>query len=93
MRPGRYTNVNAGFFSAPMDHHGAIVEEWRNLMTRRKPFDLWYGDQGALNAVLDKYDVPKVLVGDKAEWNQTWLNAELAAGATGSSSRAAGRPS
>lgn len=80
VRPGRYMNVNAGFFSASTDHHGAIIEEWRNLMTRRKPFDLWYGDQGALNAVLDKYDVPKVLVGDKEDWNQTWLNEELARG-------------
>jgi hypothetical protein len=78
--PGRYTNVNAGFFSASLDHHGAVIEEWRNLMTRRKPFDLWYGDQGALNAILDKYGVPKVLVGDKADWNQTWLNEELARG-------------
>lgn len=80
VRPGRYLNVNAGFFSASMRHHGAIIEEWRNLMTRRKPFDLWYGDQGALNAVLDKYGVPKVLVGDKADWNQTWENERLAAG-------------
>jgi hypothetical protein len=78
VRPGTYMNVNAGFFSASMDHHGAILEEWRNLMTRRKPFDLWYGDQGALNAVLDKYGTPKVLVGDKSQWNQTSMNAALA---------------
>lgn len=76
--PGSYLNINAGFFSASMVHHGAILEEWRNLMTRRKPFDLWYGDQGALNAILDKYAIPKVLVGDKANWNQTWLNEKLA---------------
>lgn len=78
VRSGSYMNVNAGFFSASMEHHGAFLEEWRNLMTRRKPFDLWYGDQGALNAILDKYAVPKVLVGDKSDWNQTWLNEELA---------------
>jgi hypothetical protein len=78
VRPGTYMNINAGFFSASMEHHGALLEEWRNLMTRRKPFDLWHGDQGALNAVLDKYDVPKALVGEKSEWNQTWLNEKLA---------------
>jgi hypothetical protein len=78
VRPGTYMNINAGFFSASMEHHGAILEEWRNLMTRRKPFDLWHGDQGALNAVLNKYDVPTVLVGDKSEWNQVRLNEELA---------------
>jgi hypothetical protein len=78
VRPGAYMNVNAGFFSASLEHHEAILEEWRNLMTRRKPFDLWYGDQGALNVILDKYGVPKVLVGDKADWNQTWLNEQLA---------------
>jgi hypothetical protein len=78
VRPGTYMNINAGFFSASMEHHGAILEEWRNLMTRRKPFDLWYGDQGALNAVLDKYGVAKGLVGDKCDWNQTWLNEKLA---------------
>ena len=77
--PGTYMNINAGFFSASLEHHGPLLEEWRNLMTRRKPFDLWYGDQGALNAILDKYSVPKVLVGDKADWNQTWLNERLAA--------------
>lgn len=76
--PGTYSNINAGFFSASMKHHAALLEEWRNLMTRRKPFDLWYGDQGALNAILDKYGIPKVLVGDKADWNQTWLNEKLA---------------
>ncbi len=78
VRPGSYMNINAGFFSASAEHHGAILEEWRNLMTRRKPFDLWYGDQGALNAILDKYEVPKVLVGDKADWNQTSINEQLA---------------
>ena len=78
VRPGTYMNINAGFFSASLEHHGPLLEEWRNLMTRRKPFDLWYGDQGALNAILDKYSVPKVLVGDKADWNQTWLNETLA---------------
>jgi hypothetical protein len=76
--PGKYMNINAGFFSASMDHHGAVLQEWRNLMTRRKPFDLWYGDQGALNAILDKYSVPKILVGDKSQWNQTWENEEFA---------------
>ena len=75
--PGTYMNINAGFFSASMEHHRALLEEWRNLMTRRKPFDLWHGDQGALNAILDKYSVPKVLVGEKADWNQTWLNESL----------------
>lgn len=78
--PGTYMNVNAGFFSASLEHHGPLLEEWRNLMTRRKPFELWYGDQGALNAILDKYSIPKVLVGDKSDWNQTWLNERLARG-------------
>ena len=87
--PGRYMNANAGFFTASTAHHGAVLEEWRNLMTRLKPFDLWYGDQGALNAILDKYAVPKVLVGDKSEWNQTWQNELLAApGAVAVESRA-----
>jgi hypothetical protein len=75
---GTYVNVNAGFFSASLQHHGQLLEEWRNLMTRRKPFDLWYGDQGALNAILDKYGTPKILVGDKEDWNQTWLNERFA---------------
>ncbi len=78
VRPGTYMNINAGFFSLSLEHHGQLLEEWRNLMTRRKPFDLWYGDQGALNAILDKYSVPKSLVGDKVDWNQTWLNQTLA---------------
>ncbi|MEO1450784.1 MAG: hypothetical protein AAFV07_14740 [Bacteroidota bacterium] len=75
--PGAYMNINAGFVSLDMEVHGAIVHEWRNLMTRRKPFDLWYGDQGALNAILDKYDVEKFTV-EKTLWNQTWLNESMA---------------
>ena len=78
VQPGTYMNINAGFFSASLNHHVAILEEWRNLMTRRKPFELWYGDQGALNAILDKYGIAKVLIGDKADWNQTWMNETLA---------------
>jgi hypothetical protein len=76
--PGRYMNINAGFFSLDMKRYGWLMHEWRNLMTRRKPFDLWYGDQGAFNALLDKYDVKKVLL-DRVLWNQTWLNAQMAA--------------
>ncbi|MEX6688089.1 hypothetical protein QTN47_11320 [Danxiaibacter flavus] len=75
--PGNYMNINAGFLSLDMNVHGALVHEWRNLMTRRKPFDLWYGDQGALNIVLDKYQTEKFTL-DKVLWNQTWLNNEMA---------------
>jgi lipopolysaccharide biosynthesis glycosyltransferase len=77
VKPGTYMNVNAGFISLDMEKHGYIVHEWRNLMTRRKPFDLWYGDQGALNVILDKWEVEKTTL-DKALWNQTWLNDEMA---------------
>jgi hypothetical protein len=77
VKPGNYMNINAGFISLDMKVHGAIVHEWRNLMTRKKPFDLWYGDQGALNAILDKWEVPKYTV-DKVLWNQTWLNEAMA---------------
>lgn len=77
VKAGSYMNINAGFISLDMQVHAPIIHEWRNLMTRRKPFDLWYGDQGALNAVLDKYDVPKYTV-DKVLWNQTWLNEPMA---------------
>jgi hypothetical protein len=77
VRPGNYMNINAGFVSLDMNVHGRIVHEWRNLMTRRKPFDLWYGDQGALNAVLDKWGIEKYTL-DKVLWNQTWLNSEMA---------------
>jgi len=79
VEPGTYLNVNAGFFSLDMAVHGAVIREWRDLMTRSRPFDLWYGDQGALNAILDKYCVPKTAL-DPLLWNQTWLNEELAAG-------------
>lgn len=78
VRAGTYVNINAGFFSASLREHRYVLEEWRNVMTRRKPFDLWYGDQGALNAILDKYSVPKIYVGRKEDWNQTWLNESLA---------------
>jgi len=78
VKPGTYMNINAGFISASMKHHAAILEEWRNLMTRRKPFDIWYGDQGALNVILDKYSIRKELVGDKLDWNQTDINDRLA---------------
>jgi lipopolysaccharide biosynthesis glycosyltransferase len=77
VQPGSYININAGFLSLDMTVHAAIVHEWRNLMTRRKPFDLWYGDQGALNAIMDKWGVEKFTV-DKVLWNQTWLNHEMA---------------
>jgi hypothetical protein len=70
-------NINAGFISLDMDVYGPIIHEWRNLMTRRKPFDLWYGDQGALNAILDKRSVKKHAL-DRLLWNQTWLNEGLA---------------
>ena len=75
--PGAYMNINAGFISLDMEVHGPIIHEWRNLMTRRRPFDLWYGDQGALNAILDKHSVPKHTL-DKVLWNQTWLNESMA---------------
>src|ERR1700722_10752307 len=39
VRPGTYVNINAGFFSASVDHHEPILDEWRNLMTRRNAFD------------------------------------------------------
>jgi lipopolysaccharide biosynthesis glycosyltransferase len=77
VEPGIYMNINAGFISLSMEKYGSIVHEWRNLMTRYKPFDLWYGDQGALNAVLDKYGVEKTCR-DKVLWNQTWLNERMA---------------
>jgi hypothetical protein len=77
VRPGRYMNINAGFISVSMAHHAHVVHEWRNLMTRRKPFDLWWGDQGALNAILDKYAVEKTCL-DSRLWNQTWLNGTMA---------------
>lgn len=77
VQPGSYVNINAGFISLNMQHYGCIVHEWRNLMTRRKPFQLWYGDQGALNAILDKWGVKKHLL-DKKLWNQTWLNEPMA---------------
>lgn len=77
VKPGTYMNINAGFITINMGIHGAIVREWRDLMTRRKPFDLWYGDQGALNAVLNKWEIkPHVL--DKLLWNQTSLNKRMA---------------
>ena len=75
--PGNYMNINAGFISLDMKVYGPIVHEWRNLMTRRKPFDLWLGDQGALNAILDKWGLEKYIL-DKVLWNQTWLNKTLA---------------
>jgi len=77
VKTGNYININAGFLSLDMDVYGFIVHEWRNLMTRRKPFDLWYGDQGALNVVLDKWGLEKMTL-DKVLWNQTWLNNEMA---------------
>jgi hypothetical protein len=77
VKPGTYMNINAGFISMDMNKHDYVVHEWRNLMTRRKPFDLWYGDQGALNAVLDKWQVNKHTL-DKVLWNQTWLNEHMA---------------
>ena len=75
---GSYPNVNAGFVSLSMLHHDYVVHEWRNLMTRRKPFELWYGDQGALNAILDKHGVEKTTLSELL-WNQTWLNGTLKA--------------
>ena len=77
VKPGNYMNINAGFVSVDMNLYGHIIHEWRNLMTRRRPFDLWYGDQGALNAILDKWKLEKYTL-DKVLWNQTWLNSELA---------------
>jgi hypothetical protein len=77
VKPGSYMNINAGFISLSMEKYGYILHEWRNLMTRSKPFGLWYGDQGALNAILDKYDVEKTCL-DKVLWNQTWLNEKMA---------------
>lgn len=77
VKPGNYMNINAGFITLNMDLHGSIVHEWRDLMTRRRPFDLWYGDQGALNAILDKRGVKKHVL-DKVLWNQTWLNKRMA---------------
>ena len=78
VKPGNYLNINAGFISLNMNKYGYIIHEWRNLMTRYKPFDLWYGDQGALNAILDKYEVEKTCV-NKVLWNQTWMNTEMVA--------------
>ena len=77
VKPGSYMNINAGFITLDMEVHGGLMHEWRNLMTRRKPFDLWYGDQGALNAVLDKWQVKKHVL-DKVLWNQTLMNSQLA---------------
>lgn len=75
--PSTYMNINAGFISVDMKVHGLIIHEWRNLMTRSKPFELWYGDQGGLNAILDKWGVRKYTL-DKVLWNQTWLNEAMA---------------
>jgi hypothetical protein len=75
--PGRYLNINAGFISLNMDVYGHIIHEWRNLMTRYKPFDLWWGDQGALNAILDKHAIKKSCL-DKVVWNQTGINEKMA---------------
>lgn len=77
VEPGSYMNINAGFITLNMEVHGSIVQEWRDLMTRRKPFGLWHGDQGALNAILDKWGVEKHVL-DKVLWNQTWLNSRMA---------------
>jgi hypothetical protein len=75
--PGRYNNINSGFFSADTHRYAPILEEWRNLMTRRHPFDLWYLDQGALNVVLDKNRVTKTML-SRRHWNQTGMNEMLA---------------
>jgi hypothetical protein len=76
--PGSYMNVNAGFLSFTLADHQHLLCEWRNLMTRRKPFDLWYGDQGAINVVLDKHAAKKHVL-NKVLWNQTHLNSRMAA--------------
>jgi hypothetical protein len=76
VRPGTYLNINAGFVSVNMETHGHIVHEWRNLMTRFKPFALWWGDQGALNAILDKHGVERTLL-DRRLWNQTGMNTSM----------------
>lgn len=78
VKPGTYININAGFISLSMERHGWIIHEWRNLMTRKRPFDTWYGDQGALNAVLDKYDIDKDITLDRRLWNQTQMNSQMA---------------
>jgi lipopolysaccharide biosynthesis glycosyltransferase len=72
--PGTYMNINAGFVSLDMKKYAPIVHEWRNLMTRRKPFG---HDQAALNAILDKWNIAKHVL-DKVLWNQTWLNEAIA---------------
>jgi hypothetical protein len=73
VRPGTYTNINAGFISVNMETHDYIVHEWRNLMTRFKPFALWWGDQGALNAILDKHGIETTCL-ERRLWNQTGIN-------------------
>src|ERR1700722_98460 len=75
--PGQYMNINSGFFSLDMRKYGAVIVEWRDLMTRRKPFDLWYIDQGSLNVILDKWNIKKHTL-DKTLWNQTSLNESMA---------------
>lgn len=77
VRPGDYLNINSGFFSLDTARYGSVIDEWRNLMTRRKPRALWYGDQGALNAILDKYGVEKTAF-PRLTWNQTGINTSLA---------------
>lgn len=76
VKPGKYVNINAGFITLSMKKYAYIIHEWRNLMTRKKPFGLWYGDQGALNAILDKYGIDKATV-DRRIWNQTMLNTAM----------------
>jgi hypothetical protein len=76
VKPGKYMNINAGFISVNMETHGHIIHEWRNLMTRKQPFQLWYGDQGALNVILDKHGIEKTLL-DKRIWNQTLINPDI----------------
>lgn len=68
-----YPTINAGFINFSLDHYDFVLEEWRNIMTRRGHHDQWCADQGALNAILDKYEIEKVQVGDKLQWNQTGI--------------------
>ncbi len=77
VKPGTYVNINAGFINLNMEKYGFVVQEWKTLMTQYKPSSLWYGDQGALNIILDKYQIRKTCL-QKELWNQTWLNSKMA---------------
>lgn len=73
VEPGVYLNLNAGFFSLSWRYHSLVIHEWCHLMTRRRVMDNLFADQGALNVILDKYQIPKLAL-ERELWSQTGLN-------------------